>query len=94
MDTLKSIINIIEDPVFLTDLCNEYGRSSVSLLIGEESGIKSLENCSVAFVQTPFWDTKEGFVGVLGSKRMDYVKVVTALREVREALRASMHGWS
>jgi transcriptional regulator of heat shock response len=66
----------------------------VSVLIGEESGVKDLEECSIAFIKTPFWESQESFVGVLGSKRMDYSKVVSALNEVRRALQSSMHGWS
>lgn len=92
--TLRTIINIIENPFFLIKLCQRYGGSKVSLLIGEESGIKNLEECSMAFIRTPFWETKESFVGVLGSKRMDYMKVVIALREIREGLQSSMQGWS
>lgn len=93
-EVFKNLVNIVEDSIFLRDLCKKYGRSSVSLLIGEESGINSLEDCSIAFLKTPFWDTEECYVGVLGSKRMDYIKVVTALREIRAALQASMQGWS
>jgi heat-inducible transcriptional repressor len=92
--TLRSLINIIEDPAFLIKLCEKYGGSKVSLLIGEESGIENLEECSIAFIKTPFWQTKESYVGVLGSKRMDYNKVVIALKEVKNALQSSMHGWS
>jgi heat-inducible transcriptional repressor len=92
--TLRSLINIIEDSVFITKLCQKYGGSKVSLLIGEETGLENLEDCSLAFIETPFWDTNESYVGVLGSKRMDYSKVVNALVEVRHSLETSMHGWS
>jgi heat-inducible transcriptional repressor len=93
-ETLRSLINIIEDPSFLVKLCQKYGGAKISLLIGEESGVKNLEECSIAFIETPFWESKESYVGVLGSKRMDYRKVVIALKEVRSALQASMQGWS
>lgn len=93
-ETLRSLINIIEDPSFLIKLCQKYGGSKVSLLIGEESGVENLEECSIAFIKTPFWDTEQSYVGVLGSKRMDYNKVVIALKEVKNALTASMQGWS
>ena len=92
--TLRSLINIIEDPLFLAKLCQKYGGAKVSLLIGEESGIENLEECSIAFIRTPFWETKESYVGVLGAKRMDYNKVVIALKEIRNSLQSSMHGWS
>ncbi len=93
-DIVKNLIGILEDQVFLPNLCKKYGSSRVSLLIGEESGIKTLEECSIAFIETPFWDTRNAYVGVLGSKRMDYLKVVPALREVKNSLQQSMQGWS
>lgn len=92
--TLRSLINLIEDPVFLINLCQKYGGDKVSLLIGEESGIENLEDCSIAFIKTPFWETKQAYVGVLGAKRMDYNKVVIALKEIKNSLQSSMHGWS
>ena len=92
--TLESLINIIEDPGFLVKLCQKYGGSKVSLLIGEETGVEDLQDCSIAFIETPFWETDESYVGVLGSKRMDYKKVVNALEEVRDSLQSSMHGWN
>ena len=93
-EIFKSLVDILEDPVFLINLCKKYGSSRVSLLIGEESGVKTLEECSIAFIETPFWNSKNAYVGILGSKRMDYLKVVPALREVRTALETSMQGWS
>jgi transcriptional regulator of heat shock response len=93
-EIIRSLVDILEDPVFLVNLCKKYGSSRVSLLIGEESGVKTLEECSIAFIETPFWETKNAYVGILGSKRMDYLKVVPALREVRNALQTSMQGWS
>ena len=92
--TLTSLINIIEDPTFLIGLCEKYGSVKTSLLIGEESGIENLQECSIAFIKTPFWESKESYVGVLGAKRMDYKKVVTTLSEIRASLQASMQGWS
>jgi transcriptional regulator of heat shock response len=93
-ETLTSLINIVEDPNFLVNLCQKYGGSKTSLLIGEESGIENLQDCSIAFIKTPFWETKESYVGVLGSKRMDYKKVVNALNDIRVALQMSVQGWS
>lgn len=93
-DLIKNLIDILEDPVFLVNLSKKYGSSRVSLLIGEESGVEALEECSIAFINTPFWDTQSSFVGILGSKRMDYLKVIPALREVRSSLQSSMQGWS
>ncbi len=90
---IETVINILEDEVFLRTLVEKYSGSGVSLLIGEESGIDNLANCAIAFTKIPFWDKEKSYVGIIGSKRMEYSKVLPALNEVRTALENSMSGW-
>ena len=93
-EKLQRIVNILEDKDFLSSMMNKYGGSGVSLLIGEESGVKDLEGCSLVFTSLPFWDSSHAYVGILGSKRMDYARAVPALREVQNAMRNAMRGWN
>lgn len=90
---IQSLVNILEDDVFLKNITEKYSGSGVSLLIGGESGVGTLENCAMAFTKIPFWNKDNGYIGVLGSKRMDYSKVIPALREVKTSLESSMSGW-
>lgn len=91
---IQRIVNILEDKDFLKNMMDRYSGSGVSLLIGEESGIKDLEGCSLIFTSLPFWDSSDAYVGILGSKRMDYARCVPALREVQNAMRNAMRGWN
>jgi len=93
IDKLKTIINILEDDTYLRNMVSKYTSSGVSLLIGEESGVEQLTDCAIAFIKIPFWDQNQAYVGVIGSKRMDYSIVIPALTEVKNALNASMSGW-
>jgi heat-inducible transcriptional repressor len=90
---METILNILEDGVFLPNLVEKYSSSGISLLIGEESGIENLTDCALAFTGIPFWEKERAYVGVIGSKRMEYAKVLGALREVKSALENSMSGW-
>lgn len=90
---IETILNIMEDDVFLLNLVEKYASSEVSLLIGEETGIEGLENCALAFTRIPFWEKENAYVGVIGSKRMEYGKVLQSLKEVKNALENSMSGW-
>ena len=92
--TIQRILNVIEDVDFLNNMMEKYSGSGVSLLIGEESGIKDLDGCTLMFTKLPFWNTTDAYVGVLGSKRMDYCNAVPAIREVQNAMRNSMKGWN
>ena len=93
IEKIKSVISILEDDVFLKNMAQKYSSSGVSLLIGEESGVGTLQNCAMAFTKIPFWNKSNSYVGVIGSKRMDYSKVIPALRGVKNSLENAMSGW-
>jgi len=93
IEKIRSIVNILEDDVFLKNITEKYSGSGVSLLIGGESGVGTLHDCAMAFTKIPFWGREVGYVGILGSKRMDYSKVIPALKEVKSSLESSMSGW-
>lgn len=93
IEKLKKVINILEDENYLRNMVNKFTNSGVSLLIGGESGVKEFTDCAIAFIRIPFWDQNHSYVGVIGSKRMDYSIVIPALNEVRNALQTSMSGW-
>ena len=93
IDRLKTIFNILEDDSFLRNLTTKYSASGVTLIIGNELGIKDLSEVAIAFTKVPFWDKNEAYVGVIGTKRMDYSVVVPALGEVKKALESSISGW-
>ena len=93
-EKLQRVINILEDSNFLNNMMKKYSGSGVSLVIGEESGIKGLGECAMVFTSLPFWDTNNAHIGILGSKRMDYASSVPALREVQNSMRNAMRGWN
>lgn len=93
IEKLRSIVGILEDDVFLRNITEKYSSSGVSLLIGQESGVGTLTECAIAFTKIPFWGKQNSYAGIIGSKRMDYCKVISALREVKNSLETSMSGW-
>lgn len=93
IEKIIGIVNILENETFLLNMVEKYSGSGVSLLIGDECGTKALEDCALAFTPIPFWGQEKAYVGILGSKRMDYTKVVPVLREVKNALDNSTSGW-
>lgn len=93
LDILERVVQLLEDDVFMMQMLSKYNNSGVSLLIGEETGVKGLSECSIAFVRTKLPQSNNGYVGILSSKRMDYGKVVPALKEVQDATQESLKGW-
>lgn len=93
VERLKTLFSILEDDSFLRNLTSKYSASGVTLIIGNELGIKDLSEAAIAFSRVPFWDKNEAYVGVIGTKRMDYSVVLPALGEVKKALESSISGW-
>ena len=93
VNSMETVIDILENETFLLNLVEKYSSSGVSLLIGEESGIENLTDCALAFIQIPFWEKEKAYVGIIGSKRMEYSRVLPALNEVKKALENAMSGW-
>ncbi|MBP5204132.1 hypothetical protein J6Z48_00620 [bacterium] len=94
VEKLETIFTFLENSSLMNDLVERYSHDSgVTLLIGKESGINNMSECAIAFTKISFWNKDACFVGVIGSKRMDYARVIPSLKEVRNALEMSISGW-
>ncbi len=93
LDIIERVLDILEDENILRQVFSKYDGDEVSLIIGSESGIKDMENCSIVFIKIPFWENKFGHMGIIGSKRMDYPRAIKLLQVVRDSLEDSFKGW-
>lgn len=94
VDFLQRILDLLEDENLLKSVFTRAGEDDVTVLIGSELGIKDLNECAVAFTSLKFWDNRQGHMGVIGSRRMDYRNVIPMLSEVRTSVEDSLKGWN
>lgn len=93
IEDLERIVELLEDDNFMMQMLSQFNNSGVALLIGEETGVKGLDECSIAFTRIKLPQSDNGYVGILSSKRMNYENVVPALKEIQEATKESLKGW-
>ncbi|MCK9368803.1 hypothetical protein M0R04_02380 [Candidatus Dojkabacteria bacterium] len=93
IEVLQRVIDLLEDQNLLKQVFSKYGEDEVSLLIGDESGITDLENCAMAFTKVHMQHDKVGHIGVIGSRRLNYGKVVPMLNTIRQSITSSLKGW-
>ncbi|MBD3329533.1 hypothetical protein GF357_03500 [Candidatus Dojkabacteria bacterium] len=93
LSVMRRVLDLLEDEGFLSQLLSKYLADDVCLIIGEEAGVDDFENCSVAFSIMPFWDDEEVYFGIIGSRRLDYSKIFSAMRNVKEIVTESLKGW-
>lgn len=93
VEILQRVLDVLEDRNLLNTVFNKFEGDEVSLLIGSESGIHDLENCTIAFTKLSLRKRKDAHMGVIGSRRLNYSRVVPLLKAVRESVENSLKGW-
>ncbi|MBE5860391.1 MAG: heat-inducible transcription repressor HrcA [Butyrivibrio sp.] len=87
----SDLITTFEDKRDLTSLVesslsNASEETGIQVYIGNESPVQSMKDCSVVTATYDLGEGMRGTVGVIGPKRMDYDKVVGALKNMMRAL--------
>lgn len=89
-DTTRAsgLIGTLEEKELLTGLLADNSGESdeentgIQVYIGQETSVSSMEDCAVVTATYEFEKGVYGKVGIIGPKRMDYEKVVDALKNV------------
>jgi len=80
----------LEEKELLTNLISDSLDSSqnqgIQVYIGNETPVQTMKDCSVVTATYQFEDGLRGTIGIIGPKRMDYDKVVEALKAVKSQL--------
>jgi len=80
-DTIRPVLEALEEHVVLLHLLAETGRASdVTVRIGSEVPIAGLSRTSI--VAASYGDAEQGSLGVVGPTRMDYPSTIGAVRAV------------
>ena len=88
-DRIKAseLICTLEEKELLTNLITDSLDSSqnqgIQVYIGNETPVQTMKDCSVVTATYQFEDGLSGTIGIIGPKRMDYDKVVEALKTVK-----------
>lgn len=93
VQTLQRVLDVLEDRNLLAQVFTKYDSDEVSLLIGEESGIEDLQDCTIAFTKINLNGKGIEHMGIIGSRRMDYSKVIPLLKTIRSSVETSLRGW-
>lgn len=86
---LKEVLGMIDRKSELVDIL-EGGESDVTIVIGRENGVEALAGSSLVFKKIVVDGKVVGAVGVLGPCRMDYSKVVSAIRYLSGGIENAM----
>lgn len=92
-ETASDLIHAFEDKKELADFVkravedqmNE-DADDIKVYIGDESKLRTMKDCSVVTAKYQLKDGVKGTIGIIGPKRMDYQKVMDALKQLNSQL--------
>lgn len=93
INVIEDILVMLEDKKTISKMFNKSQTADVCVLIGQECGRESMGNCSMVFSKFGYIGDKDGYIGVLGPKRMRYSSVIPTVRFVRDVMEDSVKGW-
>lgn len=86
----SEIINTFEEKQMLTELVqdtlSDENAAGIQVYIGNETPIQSMKDCSVVTATYELGEGMRGTIGIIGPKRMDYDRVVGALKTITHQL--------
>lgn len=82
----SQIIEILEEKEHFIAILSELGiDESIKIFIGEENLIKEIESCSI-IASSYHYEGFDGYIGILGATRMNYVFNTAILKEIKKIL--------
>jgi heat-inducible transcriptional repressor len=86
----SELITTFEEKKLLTELVNDSlideSGTGIQVYIGDETPVKTMKDCSVVTATYELEEGVKGTIGIIGPKRMDYDKVITTLKELKNQL--------
>ncbi len=90
---VKNLISLVEEKssslkdVFkFSEYKDNQDTKGLKVYIGDESNIQELSDASVVFCSLPVGNNTNAHFGIIGPKRMDYKKVISALKALTDKL--------
>ena len=93
VETLRRLFDAFSEKRLILDLLDRsINADGVQVFIGEESGYKILDDCSVVTAPYKLDDDTVGVLGVIGPTRMAYDRVVPIVDVTARMLRSALRG--
>ena len=86
LDVAKNFINVIDQKEIVADLLNTGFANDINVYIGNENENEQLKDFSVITFKHRYKNKDLGTIGIIGPTRMDYSKVISAMKYIGKKL--------
>lgn len=94
IELLHNTLELLESESVLGSIFSKYSDShNLRALVGDEIGLDALSECGIVYSPFKFFRGEEGYIGVIGPRRMHYARVIPAVRAISEFIEDAISGW-
>jgi len=93
IEIIEAVLNILENQNVLSKIFDRGVSRDVCTIIGDECDVEGMRPCAIVFSPIKYLNKKDGFIGILGPRRMRYSRVIPVVRFVRDIIEHSVRGW-
>lgn len=94
LDKLQQIMSILENYSALSSVFNQSrANSDVKVLIGEETGLDMFHDYAIVFSELRLHRGQTGFIATIGPNRMNYARVMPAVKFIAQTISDVVKGW-
>ena len=86
LEIAKNFINILDEKELMTDMLSTGFAQDINVYIGEENEKEELKDFSIVTFKHRIGNKDLGTIGIIGPKRMDYAKVIAALKYINRRM--------
>ncbi len=101
LGVFKRVLKLLENTDSLTSVFSRFGgqmgtaRDDVKILVGEEDiGLEDMACVAMVFGKLSMYKGENGYLGVIGSSRMNYAKIIPIVRWMVRTVNESLRGWN
>jgi heat-inducible transcriptional repressor len=94
VEGLCNLIFVMEDDLLLREVLSGYDENGEARVIfGEDLELEIFKRMVIVYSPIMLYESKRVFVGVIGSKRMDYNKIIPLINLIAKTVSQSIAGW-
>jgi heat-inducible transcriptional repressor len=98
VSVIEVLLRVLENSsmlnrIFCRRVAGTDGEDKVCVVIGEESEIEGLQECALVFTSFDYFGGRQGYIGIIGPRRMRYSKVIPAVKAVGQMVETAIKGW-
>jgi heat-inducible transcriptional repressor len=93
-DLLESAFDILESEAMLLNIFRRIPLDKdVRIVVGDEIGVESLNECSIICAPFNFFRGTKGYLATVGPRRIHYAKIIPAVRLISHFIQEAISGW-